>query len=525
MAITNSIPNFKMLIDPSYVEKANGIQDQIRKTIVHPKCEVKIQTRDGKHTAEYVGTVAATETYVLGKQDTVCYDFGDHCVGYLSFDIDTPGVPSDAPALLRLKFGEKPLEIAEDSADYDGSLSSGWIQEEYIHVDLIPGHVELPRRYAFRYLEILVKDTSPNYKVTIRNVRCCAVSSGDIRNVAPLSIDDRELVTIDKISVKTMMECMQEVFEDGPKRDRRLWVGDLRLQALVNYKTFKNYELVKKCLYLFAGLRQNEGSVAACIYHKPRCVPSDIYLYDYSLLFVSCLYDYYTETKDAAVAEDLYAIARRQIEIASERIDSRGVVADSETWWCFIDWNDRLNKQAAAQATYIYALKQIRALALALGRGADIATFDQMLAIAVDGALTHLWDEKLGFFVSGEERQVSWASQIWFVLAEVFDHETNAALLRRLIDVNPDVEMNTPYIYHYYVQALILSDMQDEAVDCIKRYWGSMVEDGADCFYESYNPADKTTSPYGSKQIESYCHAWSGTPAYFIRHYLDRKDD
>jgi hypothetical protein len=31
---------------------------------------------------------------------------------------------------------------------------------------------------------------------------------------------------------------MQEVFEDGPKRDRRLWLGDLRLQALVNDVTF-----------------------------------------------------------------------------------------------------------------------------------------------------------------------------------------------------------------------------------------------------------------------------------------------
>ena len=45
---------------------------------------------------------------------------------------------------------------------------------------------------------------------------------------------------------------MQTSFEDGPRRDQRLWVGDLRLQALTNYVTYKANDLVKRCLYLFA---------------------------------------------------------------------------------------------------------------------------------------------------------------------------------------------------------------------------------------------------------------------------------
>lgn len=56
---------------------------------------------------------------------------------------------------------------------------------------------------------------------------------------------EEELKKIYEVSVKTLAECMQDVFEDGPKRDRRLWIGDLRLQALANYVTFDNVELVK----------------------------------------------------------------------------------------------------------------------------------------------------------------------------------------------------------------------------------------------------------------------------------------
>ena len=42
---------------------------------------------------------------------------------------------------------------------------------------------------------------------------------------------------LDRVSQRTLRDCMQTVFEDGPKRDRRLWLGDLRLQALANYAT------------------------------------------------------------------------------------------------------------------------------------------------------------------------------------------------------------------------------------------------------------------------------------------------
>ena len=62
--------------------------------------------------------------------------------------------------------------------------------------------------------------------------------------------------------------------------------------------------------------------------------------------------------------------------------------------------------------------------------------------------------------------------------------------------------------------------MMDKAKEKICSYWGEMVSDGADCFYELYDPNDKKMSPYGSRVINSYCHAWSGTPSYFIRKYF-----
>jgi len=147
---------------------------------------------------------------------SICIDFGDHQVSYVSFNITPVGGPPDAPAHLRIKFGETLCEIAEDSASYNGSISSSWIQEEFMHVDILPNTVNMPRRYAFRYMEIKVLHTSPKYQIVIEDVNCTAVSSADLSAIAPLTRIDEDLVKMDKISIKTLQDCMQSVFEDGP---------------------------------------------------------------------------------------------------------------------------------------------------------------------------------------------------------------------------------------------------------------------------------------------------------------------
>ena len=92
------------------------------------------------------------------------------------------------------------------------------------------------------------------------------------------------------------------------------------------------------------------------------------------------------------------------------------------------------------------------------------------------------YDKELGAFVSGKQRQISFASNVWMVLAQVFDKRENREILSRLpaLDALP---MVTPYMYHHYVLALIESGLGAEARLSMDAYWGAMVDDGADTFY------------------------------------------
>ncbi|MBM7572991.1 sugar hydrolase [Aquibacillus albus] len=507
----------------SFEEKAESLKPTLFRHVIEPTNLIDVvENKEKIHNWEAKPLKPANELSeeVLGKGDRVILDFGDHQVGYLQLHIVPVGSPPDAPLHMRLTFGEMPVEMAESFSSYDGWISSSWLQEETIHVDVLPNQLSLPRRYSFRYLKIEVLDTSPKYKVSFKKATVEAVTSADVCKVGSFSHDDPELVEIDRVSIKTLQDCMQDVFEDGPKRDRRLWLGDLRLQALANYSTFKNNDLVKRNLYQFAAVPNQDGQVSANLFNEPFLIPDDTFLYDYSLFFTTTLYDYFQATKDYETLEELWPTAYRQVEIGLKRLDNHGILKDDESWWSFIDWHQDLNKQAPSQAILIYTLRRAISLADTLGKKEEQEKMEKHLKLVLEATIIHLWQEDLGFFVSGENAQVSWATQVWMVLAEVLQPEKNQELLTRLLENKPNIEMNTPYMHHHLVEALLMVDMKKEALDWMKMYWGGMLKEGADTFWELYNPKDKEFSPYGNHLINSYCHAWSCTPTYLLREYL-----
>jgi len=513
------INNQQIIRNELFIQKAEQLKPKLIQKTAAPKNMVKIKADPlAVHgwRADEMKLDFSTSDY--GKGEQFILDFGMHQVGYLSMNIIPVGSPPDAPLHLKLTFGEMPVEMAVPFSGYDGWISSSWLQEETLHVDVMPGVIELPRRYSFRYIKFEILDTSPKYRVRFDDIQCVTVSSGDVSTLVPYEPKDKMMHEIDTVSIKTLQDCMQDVFEDGPKRDRRLWLGDLRLQALANYETFQNNDLVKRCLYLFASIPNEKGQVSANLFLSPALIPDDTYLFDYSLLFVCTLYDYYHATQDLETLEELWPTALRQLEIGFERLDERDIVVDDDSWWSFIDWHEELNKQAPSQAVLIYSLRRAIKMAEVL-QSDNLEFLNNRLHDIVSATVKHLWDEEKAFFVSGAKRQISWASQIWMVLAEVLETEKNYELLNHLLSEKPEVGLTTPYLYHYLVDALLLIGEQEKAHSQLKSYWGEMLNAGADTFWELYDPDNKDFSPYGSPLINSYCHAWSCTPTYFIRKY------
>ncbi len=500
-----------------FLEKALSLLKPPGETEHAVKYTVDMRCEDGRPAAV---SSSAFAPCTLSQGGKVLLDFGNHYVGYFTMRLNYTGSHPDAPVLFRIRFAENAMELFENREKYHGWVCPSWIQDEQLYVDVIPSVVSMPRRYAFRYVEIEVLAVSSKFKPVLEGASVRAASSADDSALSPYDYDV-EINQIDAIACRTLHNCMQTVFEDGPKRDRRLWLGDLRLQALANYQTYRNNDMVKACLYLFAALPQPDGGMSACIFLDPEPEADDTRMLDYSLLYVNALLDYYKETGDADTLRDLKETAYRQIYYAAQQLDEHFLVRDSDKLgWCFLDWNLNLNKQAGAQGVLLYSLKAAFEIAVIMQDWDRKEQFDQLYYNCQNAANERLWDGKQGYYVSGAQKQVSWASQIWLILGGACERDTARDILKRLPKSLAEKPV-TPYMYHYYIEALIEIGERTKALSVMRTYWGGMAKLGADTFWELYNPENPYESPYGGTIVNSYCHAWSCAPAYFLRRFFN----
>jgi alpha-L-rhamnosidase len=459
------------------------------------------------------------------KKSGIVVDFGEHLTGYYSFTITPWGGTPDGPLRFKFTFGEMPAELTANYDSFPDGLSRAWIQDEVITVMNLPERpsvITISRRMAFRYLKVELLGSSRYFDFSISDMNFKAVTS--VTNMpSPLANTSEQLIKdIDRVGYITLKECMQTVYEDGPKRDSRLWIGDLYLESLANAYSFRNHKLTQRCLYLLAGLSADNGYLNANVFESPEPHPQkNSLLFDYCLLYNVALKEYLSATDDKETAMDLWPVAKKQIEISRKYIKD-GIFdyqAAGKELWLFVDWKEDLDKQVPEQGLIIFALARTYELAKMLGKENEIAEIPDLIRRMKDAARKKFLDKNTGLFLSGPEKQISYASQAWMVLAGVTSAEEGRKAINALASAQGVVHPGAPYLFHYYIDAMIQCGLHKEAKASIVNYWGGMVKKGADTFWEVYDPKNDFLSPYNFYPLNSYCHAWSCTPVYFIRKY------
>ncbi len=504
----------------SWLAKAKAATPTLIRTLKKPVTLIKVE-KDATSFQGWKTVVTEKPESVynrpLSPGDSFIFDFGEHFTGQLVLSLRRFDIPVDAPVRLALVFGEVPAEVAEPFDPYSGTLTRSWLQDEVVNFDDIPQTATLPRRYAFRYLKVTVVSCSTLGRFGFSDIHAEAVTSADETKLLPFTPRNSDEAAIDRVSVRTLRDCMQTVFEDGPKRDRRLWLGDLRLQALANYVSYRNFDLVKRSLYILAGTAATNGLVSTCSFERPELARGGDSILDYTALLAPTVLEYLEASGDRETAEDLWPLVLKQLDFTLEPVNAEGLFNVPKDWWLFIDWHPTLDKQAPEHAIILLGLKATLKLATKLGKTDEAAFIEKIIPLMESAARKELWDESLGMFISGPKREISWASQAWMVLAGVPSPEQGKRAMLGVMK-HPGAEKPvTPYMHHYVVEAFLAAGLREDAASHMQWYWGGMIQKGADTFWEVYAPEDDFLSPYNSHLINSYCHAWSCTPTYLLR--------
>jgi alpha-L-rhamnosidase len=505
-------------IKAAYLNEAKRLVPALSHQTIFPVRAIKIE----KDLHVWLGWKAATVLSAnelvkisLVKGDTLMLDFGRNMVGYLN------GITT-LPAKIKIEPAEVLAELGDSWEQYTASFDNGYKPTRTWIPDIleINSKWRLNKRLTFRYVRIIILDASPGLQLS--GLNCDEVSAVPFSKIKPLVGFSPKMQQIDLVAQYTLRNCIQQVFEDGPKRDQRLWLGDLRLEALPDGLLYKSDSTIKRCLLLFAGTQRDDGFIASCVYNTSKGQDpfiGDEMIPDYAMLFGSTLLNYTKNSNDIKLAKELYPVACHQIDlVCSKWLNPDNYLEIPNNIWMLIDWSKELDRQAAEQATLIYAISTLSELATMIGLPKDAAKWDKLNEKLKAAAVEKYFDKQKGLFVSGPQHQVSWATQIWMVLAGVVDKNEGGRILKNVAADTSAIKPGCPYLVHHLVEAYLVCNMDKEAYQLINSYWGGMIDKGADTFWEIYDPGDAHKSPYNSHLFNSYCHAWSCTPSWFLRH-------
>ena len=443
--------------------------------------------------------------------DSFILDFGEHHVGFLSFEMYIENNYCDSPTSLRILAAELPYELTYDASKFHGTLSQGWIQEEFFKTDELPATVKLPRRYAFRYL--LVQVGACPGKLVFDSIECDSISSRNYLVPPPNGLDALDSA-IWTAGCRTLRDCMQLSLEDGPKRDRRLWLGDLFLEAKTNAVTYKNWSIVEHCVYLLAANCKDNGMIAACAFENPNIV-NLCYLPDYAMIFPALLVEH-TERAGDSLAKEFYDLALHQVRLCRTLFDDNGRIIPSDEYWFFIDHEPTLDKNTPEACVMLYSLDNMARLAKHFGKVEDAEWCRQEFAALAKVLREKAWDAEKGVLLSGDERQISEASQCWGILSGLLTPAEGFNAINYALNSKDAVHAHTPFLKHFVLEAIWRCGGHETVRTMIRDYWGRMISLGADTFWEAYRIDDNDISPYKDPFLSSACHAWSCTPCIFM---------
>jgi alpha-L-rhamnosidase len=377
-------------------------------------------------------------------------------------------------------------------------------------------------RSGFRYLQIHVHNVDA--VVHLKNI-AARENRYPVKEVGSFSCNDPTLNRIWDLCSTTLKSCMLEFYVDCPWREQAQWLGDLRVQGLVNYYAFGDICLIKKGLRELAASQRKDG-LLLCLYpgSYERVIPY------YSLVWIQSLYDYLYYSDDQELVLELWPTLEKIINgckayssnILLDGFDGLDELAKT-TFWNFIEWGSMKNEgmQGALNIFYYDALKKAAFLAEKISKKELAGKYDKLADQVNAEFQKKLWSSEYGCYTDGTKngKPNCSLSEITNYLALAFlspAKQKREKILAAMEKHNMGL-INSSY-YEFFRISYMLSD-DNGAVDImehIRREWGALLADDFVAVPECLNMNNKSME----KAQNSYCHAWGAHPAYWLSAHI-----
>ena len=328
---------------------------------------------------------------------------------------------------------------------------------------------------------------------------------------------DTLLNRIWQVGAYTLHLTDREVMIEGIKRDRWMWSGDAIQSYLMNYYAFFDTPVVRRTIWALRGKGPVQQHVNTIL--------------DYSFFWFNAIYDYYLYTGDTHFVRQIYGRMKTLMDYVQGRLNGRGMVEGQKGDWVFVDWSPRsMSKDgelAFEQLVYLRSLQTMQQCAELTGNNKDAEHYRQDAETLGRLILPTFWNGDKGALVHHTKHgqpqdEITRYANIFAVLYGLLDAEQQASVLRNVLLNDSVMEITTPYMRFYELEALCALGQQRQVLSEMRSYWGGMLAQGATTFWETYDPKEgypERLAMYGNRYGKSLCHAWGASPVYLLGKY------
>jgi len=430
---------------------------------------------------------------VLKEGGGVLVDFGRELHGGLQIMVG--GMQGKTPAKFRVRFGESVSEAMSDIGGEKNATNDHAVRDSVVSAPWL-GTAEVGNT-GFRFVRIDLLDKGR----TIPLVGLRAVSlMRNVEYIGSFQCSDPRLNRIWETGAYTVHLNMQDYLWDGIKRDRLVWIGDMHPETMTILSVFGDNEIIPKSLDLIRDETPPPGWMNG--------------ISSYSMWWVLIHHEWYQYKADREYLKQQRDYLVPLLARLCQCVDADG--KEKLPGMRFLDWPSR----ADAQATHagLHAL-----LILTLQAGAELCdTLDE----TDQAAQCRTVAARLRKYIPdpGQSKQAA----ALMALAGLKDAQS---LNKDVMAVGGAARMSTFYGYYVLRARAQAGDIQG-CLDCIRDYWGGMLDLGATSFWEDFDLAWTENAaridelvPEGKKDIHgdfgnycyqgfrhSLCHGWASGP-------------
>lgn len=435
-----------------------------------------------------------------GEMPGILFDFGKEIQGGIQIVTDQPA--NQKPIRIRIRLGESVSEAMSDIDTIHGATNDHAMRDFTIQVPWL-GVMQVGNS-GFRFARIDLVDA--DRELQLKEVRAI-FEYRDIPYLGSFKSSDERLNTIWNTGAYTVHLNMQEYLWDGIKRDRLVWVGDMHPEVMTINTVFGKNEVVAKSLDQARDITPLPGWMNG--------------ISAYSMWWVLIHRDLYKNQGDLQYLRKQQKYLVTLLDQLMEKTKDNKENLDGTR---FLDWPSSENPKGIHAGLHAMMIMTLEA-------GAELC---QILDEPAQATRCKTMATQMKMYVpdaNGSKQAAALMALAGLMPAEKANADVIAV---------GDCERFSTFYGYYMLQAKAKAKDYTGALNCIRSYWGGMLDMGATTFWEDFDlawtqnaaPIDELV-PDGKDDIHgdfgaycykklrhSLCHGWASGPTSWLSEHV-----